>query len=252
MFKNPAANLIGRAILVSSILLLILLAWIVLWVSDNSALHLLHIHDLCGGQAASGTFMVIFIAGWTVMTVAMMLPTVFPLIIVFHKMISSRVDRYFLILLMMAGYLFIWVLFGFIVYWGFLGLNSLVSSSGLVPERVWGPLLLVLAGAFQLTNLKYRCLEKCRSPVSFVIEHWQGRRDMLNAFRLGFDNGIYCIGCCWALMLLMFIVGTGSLVWMLVLAVFMAVEKNVAWGRKLSTPIGIILIGWGVILIVIH
>ncbi len=106
-------------------------------------------------------------------------------------------------------------------------------------------LTLLLAGAFQFTPLKYRCLEKCRSPLSFVIEHWQGRRQRWQAFRLGIDHGLFCVGCCWALMLLMFTVAVGSLGWMLALAAIMALEKNVRWGRRLGPVVGLALVAWG-------
>ena len=75
-------------------------------------------------------------------------------------------------------------------------------------------------------QLKHRCLEKCRTPLSFVIEHWRGRDHARQAFALGAHHGLFCVGCCWALMLLMFAVGAGSLGWMLVLAAVMAIEKN--------------------------
>jgi predicted metal-binding membrane protein len=85
-------------------------------------------------------------------------------------------------------------------------------------------------------------------PLSFVMERWRGRRQRWHAFVLGVHHGAFCVGCCWALMMLMFVVGTGSVGWMLVLGAIMAVEKNMPWGRKLSAPLGIALIaGSGVI-----
>ena len=115
-----------------------------------------------------------------------------------------------------------------------------------------GAPLLLLAGAFQFSSLKFKCLEKCRSPFSFVIEHWQGRCERQQAFCLGIDHGVFCVGCYWALRLLMFAVGAGSLVWMLILALLMAVEKNVRWGRRLSAPVGAALLAWGAILLIFH
>jgi len=129
-------------------------------------------------------------------------------------------------------------------------LQSVVNSIPFLKNNTWVaiPSLLILAGFFQFTSLKYRCLDKCRSPFSFVIEHWQGRQYKWQALRLGIDNGVFCVGCCWALMLLMFIVGFGSVGWMFILAVIMAIEKNVSWGRRISTPLGIILLGSGTVL----
>jgi predicted metal-binding membrane protein len=77
------------------------------------------------------------------------------------------------------------------------------------------------------------------------MEHWRGRRDQGQSFLLGVHHGLFCIGCCWALMLLMFGVGAGSFGWMLVLGAIMAVEKNMPWGRRLSMPLGLLLLGWG-------
>ena len=99
------------------------------------------------------------------------------------------------------------------------------------------------AGAFQFSSIKYACLDKCRSPFSFVVEHWSGTHEYRDAFRLGFDHGLYCLGCCWTLMLVLFVVGMASLFWMLLLGGVMAVEKNVTWGRQLSRPLGTSLIG---------
>jgi predicted metal-binding membrane protein len=107
----------------------------------------------------------------------------------------------------------------------------------------------VLAGVFQFSRLKYACLDKCRMPLGFVMEHW-GRRDKKRqALRMGFRYGLFCVGCCWALMLLMFVVGTGSVGWMLVLGAIMAAEKNLPWGRHISRPLGVFLIVGGMTIV---
>jgi predicted metal-binding membrane protein len=102
----------------------------------------------------------------------------------------------------------------------------------------------VLAGAglFQFSRLKYHCLDRCRTPFGFVAQHWRGTAPLRRALRLGLDHGLYCVGCCWAIMLLMFIVGTGNVGWMLALGAVMAVEKNAPWGARLSRPLGAALI----------
>jgi predicted metal-binding membrane protein len=86
----------------------------------------------------------------------------------------------------------------------------------------------VLAGAglFQFSRLKYHCLDKCRTPYGFIVQHWHGPQPSRSAFQLGFDHGLYCVGCCWAIMLLMFVVGTGNVGWMLALGAVMAVERT--------------------------
>jgi len=115
-----------------------------------------------------------------------------------------------------------------------------------------GVAVLASAGAFQFSALKYRCLDECRTPFAFVASRWHGRAPVREAFRIGIDHGVFCVGCCWALMLCMFVVGTGSLGWMLALAALMAAEKNVPGGAMLRLPIGIGLIGAATVVLVAH
>ncbi len=114
---------------------------------------------------------------------------------------------------------------------------------------VFGAAVLILAGAFQFSSLKYRCLDKCRAPLSFLSQHWRGSAQAARAFLLGAHHGLFCVGCCWALMLLMFAVGTGNVGWMMGLGAVMAVEKNVTWGRRLSAPLGVGLLAWGLMIV---
>ena len=107
-------------------------------------------------------------------------------------------------------------------------------------------LTLIFAGLYQFSPLKYHCLDKCRSPLSFITQYWTGRHEAVAAFRLGVHHGLFCLGCCWSLMLVMFAVGTGSLAWMLALGAVMAIEKNLPWGRRLSRPVGLTLILGGI------
>ena len=117
---------------------------------------------------------------------------------------------------------------------------------------VLGAGVLAFAGAFQFSALKYRCLERCRSTFGFVSSHWHGRRPRLEALRLGIDHGAFCVGCCWALMLVMFVVGMGNAGWMLALAALMAVEKNLPGGHRVRTPLGLGLIAWAAAIVVAH
>ena len=109
---------------------------------------------------------------------------------------------------------------------------------------VVGAAVIGVAGAFQFSALKYRCLERCRTPFGFINSRWRGRRPLAESFRLGLDHGLFCVGCCWALMLVTFVVGMGNIGWMLVLAAAMAAEKNLSWGARLRTPLGLALLGW--------
>jgi predicted metal-binding membrane protein len=105
-----------------------------------------------------------------------------------------------------------------------------------------GAAILFIAGVFQFSRFKYLCLDACATPLSFVAARWRGQRPALESFRLGVDHGVFCVGCCWALMLLLFAVGTGSVGWMVALGGAMAIEKNTPWGRRLTKPLGVALL----------
>jgi predicted metal-binding membrane protein len=190
---------------------------------------------------------VVHAVAWLTMITAMMLPTTLPLLGIFNRVTAARADAGALLARVIAGYAVAWLGFGLLAH-GLDGalhllagkLDWLVARSELV-----GAAILVGAGAFQFSALKYRCLERCRTPFAFINERWHGRRPSREAFRIGFDHGVFCVGCCWALMLVMFVVGMGNLGWMLLLAAAMAAEKNLSWGRHLRTPIGLGLIAWG-------
>ena len=109
-----------------------------------------------------------------------------------------------------------------------------------------------MAGVYQFTPLKHLCLDKCRSPFSFVAARWRGDRPRMHALRIGVDHGLFCLGCCWALMLLMFAFSVGNLAWMLLLAAVMGIEKNAAWGHRLTHPAGVILLSAGLTLVALN
>jgi predicted metal-binding membrane protein len=186
------------------------------------------------------------------MTVAMMLPTSLPLLELFRRLTRRRPDRMALVALLVAGYLGVWIAFGVVAHVGDWLLHQVVERVFWLKANAWsiGAGVLMMAGIFQFSRLKYRCLDKCRAPLSFILQHWQGRRERMQAFRLGIDHGLFCVGCCWALMLLMFAVGAGNVGWMLALGGLMAIEKNTPWGRKLSDPLGAALLGWGLLIAV--
>lgn len=259
--------LTDRRPFITLLVALIVLSWLVLFVWGQSTYGRFLSHEgmsqidsLCWPDGLSSTLdgkhvlmILIFILGWTLMTVAMMLPTSLPLVSLFHSITRRRSDRTNLVALLITGYLSIWVLFGFAVHIGYWGLHETVEHNAWLETNAWilGAMVILLAGVYQFTPLKYYCLEKCRSPLSFITEHWQGTHEKMQAFQLGVHHGIFCIGCCWALMLLMIAVGVWNVGWMLALGAVMAVEKNVPWGRRFSTPLGVALLGWGLILVVL-
>jgi predicted metal-binding membrane protein len=245
---------------------LVALAWLALWAWARSPYgrYLEHGDWTAAGPAAflcrvvpAGDVLVpvvLYATAWILMTAAMMLPTTLPLFDAFDRLTAERADHGRLLTLLGLGYVAVWGAFGLLAH----ALHSVVLSlvAGL-PALAWhgwliGAASIALAGAFQFSKLKYKCLEKCRTPLSFVMQHWRGHAHGRRAFALGAHHGLYCVGCCWALMLLMFALGTGSLGWMLLLAAVMAVEKNVRWGQRLSMPLGVALLCWAGVVVAIH
>ena len=191
---------------------------------------------------------------WVLMLSAMMLPTTYPLLAIFRRITGSRPDGAGLTAVVVAGFLAVWLGFGLVAHAIDGTLAAFAARSPWLALHGWAMAAAVLAGAglFQFSALKYRCLEECHAPFSFVSARWHGRAPVRDAFRLGVDHGIFCVGCCWALMLVMFVVGVGSVGWMLALAAVMAAEKNLPWGRRLRTPLGLGLIGWAAALALIN
>ena len=250
---NIAAD---RRAFLGSIGALVILAWMTLWIWDRSpyARYLDHGSLSEIGTASLLIPVVLYLVGWTLMTTAMMLPTTVPLLEIFHRLIAHRPERSQLMALLIAGYLSVWAAFGIAAHLADWVLHELVERNPWLEANAYviGAGTLLVAGAFQFSRLKYRCLDKCRAPLSFVMSYWRGANNRRNALWLGVNHGVFCVGCCWALMLLMFGVGVGNVGWMLALGVVMAVEKNTRWGRNLSRPLGLTLIAWGTLILLKH
>jgi predicted metal-binding membrane protein len=187
-----------------------------------------------------------FVVGWTLMTVAMMLPSTFPLVEIFRRLVRRRRRPAVLVGVLTGGYLTVWTTLGAVIFLAGQAFGMLQLP---VPRWVLPAGLFLLAGAFQFSALKYRCLEQCRAPLGFVLSRWSaGTGDVYRAWRIGADHGLYCAGCCWALMLLMFAAASANLLWMFVLGLIMAVEKNASWGRRIGEPLGaaLLLAGGGI------
>lgn len=231
---------------------LIALAWVALVAWGESPYGRFLRHDELanvdiGLNAESFGVMAVFVAGWTVMTIAMMLPTSLPLFTMFQRLVRRREDSGLLLALLIAGYLVTWSAFGLAAHMGDAVLHLGVDRWHWLDDNsqyIAGATVL-LAGVYQFTPLKYKCLDQCRSPMSFITGHWHGSRERIESFKLGVHHGVFCVGCCWSLMLLMFAVGTGNIAWMLGLGAVMAVEKNMPWGRRLSVPLGVALVAAG-------
>lgn len=232
--------------------LLVTLAWLTLWIWEQSPYGRYLDHGRWTEIGLAGSICrvlpngavvlpaLLYVGGWILMTAAMMLPTTTPLLEIFRRLTRRRQDAGRLVTLVMVGYLSIWFLFGVAAHLLDWGVNEAVRRSIWLGLNGWvlGTIVLGIAGVFQFTDLKYRCLDRCRTPLSFILRHWRGGNVRRQALAIGAHHGIYCVGCCWALMLLMFIVGTGSVGWMLLLGAVMAIEKNLPIGRLLGKPVG--------------
>jgi predicted metal-binding membrane protein len=181
----------------------------------------------------------------------MMLPSATPILLLFARV--NRKEKsggrpYVPTAAFAAGYLAAWGGFSALaagLQWELERLGLL--SSMMVPTNVWlGGAILIAAGAWQLTPIKNVCLRHCRSPLSFLANRWRAGR--LGAFRMGLKHGVYCLGCCWFLMGLLFFGGVMNLYWIFGLAMFVLIEKTVPMGRWLARAAGVGLVGWGVML----
>jgi predicted metal-binding membrane protein len=171
-----------------------------------------------------------FLAGWTVMMAAMMLPSVSPLAIVYHR--SSR-DRAGSVALAI-GYLLVWVATGIAA----LAVVRAVDVEMLGPQAVGA--IVALAGLYQLTPLKTACLRRCRSPIDFLMQRW--RRGRRGALRLGAEHGVYCVGCCWGLMAVLVVAAAMAPVWAALIALIVFAEKVLPWGVTAARALGVVAI----------
>lgn len=186
---------------------------------------------------------------WAVMMISMMTPSVLPMVSLYVSVTRSKksnTQAYTPTVIFLCGYLIVWILF------------SVAISIAQYPLHVAGllnPMMdsqsyflsgttLVLAGLYQWTSWKDACLEQCRSPLHYLMTSW--REGAWGAIRMGMHHGVYCIGCCWALMAVMFAVGVMNVVWMLVIAFFVLAEKISPTSAKYIRIIsGLGLAVWG-------
>jgi predicted metal-binding membrane protein len=193
--------------------------------------------------------LLVMFAMWVAMMVAMMLPSATPMILLFANVDRKRQHAqtpYLPTALFAASYLVTWAGFALIATTANWALHSRGFMTSMMGSALplWGGGLLIAAGLYQFTPLKFACLNRCRSPLAFLMSEW--RDGALGAFMMGLRHGIYCLGCCWALMALLFVLGIMNLAWIAVLAVFVLLEKLASSGPWLSRVSGLLLLGWGV------
>ena len=178
---------------------------------------------------------------WSVMMIAMMVPAVMPMLIVYRKMERGTKSEW-PVFIFAWGYLISWVLFSLLaalIQWGLHG-SGVLGGELLVITKPYAAAILVAAGLYQLTPFKNACLERCRSPMGYFLQHF--KPGALGAFQMGFSHGLFCIGCCWMLMALMFVGGAMSVLTMAVLSVFIVLERILPPGPWVSRIPGVLLI----------
>ncbi|GGG33457.1 hypothetical protein GCM10010964_21690 [Caldovatus sediminis] len=185
---------------------------------------------------------------WVLMMVAMMLPSAAPVVLL-HATVSRRSDpargggR---ILPFALGYVAVWGAFALVAtaaQWG-LERAALLTPGMALGSAVAASVVFIGAGIYQLTPLKHACLEHCRSPVEYLAAHW--RPGARGAFVMGAHHGAYCLGCCWALMALLFVGGVMNLAWIAGIALLVLVEKLLPGGHAVGRVLGLGLIAWGI------
>ena len=194
--------------------------------------------------------LVLLLLMWWVMMAGMMLPGAAPMILTFatiNRRRRARGQPYAPTALFAAGYLLAWG--GFSVaatlsQWGLERLTLLSPMDMTTTSARLGGLLFLAAGLYQLTPLKQACLRVCRSPFDFVFNHW--RDGAAGALRMGLAHGLYCLGCCWILMALLFVGGVMNLLWVAVLAAVVLVEKLLPLGVWMARISGVLLAAYGV------
>jgi predicted metal-binding membrane protein len=216
---------------------LVLLAWLTLYRMQSG---------MGAGEMTmrSGLFVVFFM--WVLMTAAMMAPSFVPSLKTYRDLTYTEAANGRTSVALLAGYMLAWIGFSALaalaqltfVRFELLGMNGASSDWRLTS------VLLLAAGAYQFSPLKSACLTKCRTPMTYFMSQW--RPGFAGAARMGWQLGLSCLGCCWALMSLGFIGGVMNLAWMGIATALMVVEKLPDLGRVITKPLGIVLLAGGV------
>ncbi len=237
----------NRASMVLLLILLPLVSW--LWIVVMA-------RDMYGPMTGASAWMMAGVwdarhlallwAMWAVMMVGMMLPSAAPTLLLYGALVRRSASEgpaaSRQVYAMAAGYLAVWALFSVAAtaLQRLLGHLLLVSSMMEVTTPAAAAVLLVVAGVYQLTPLKHACLRTCRSPLGFLMSRW--RRGAGGGFRMGLENGVQCVGCCWALMLLLFAGGVMNLTVIAALTAFVAFEKLAPLGAQGARLSGVLLV----------
>jgi predicted metal-binding membrane protein len=259
-----------RAVSIASLLLLVLVAWA--WLLTGAGMDMVPLfslkpaapepHDMAGMAMPmdmpmpmpsdwSASYFAIIFAMWWLMMVAMMLPSAAPTILLYLRVAGkTAIEVRPAAGAFLAGYLIAWGGFSLLatLLQFLLERLELVAPDVLASQsRPFSGAILAAAGLYQLSPLKNACLRHCRSPAQFLASHFRAGRS--GALRMGAVHGVYCIGCCWLLMALLFVGGIMNLAWIAVLTVMVAAEKLLPHGRLVSIVAGSACVLWGGVLL---
>jgi len=237
-----AANAAYRYVRFSTIGVLgcaIVAAWAVcVWAEMSGNAAHVHHHALYESGRPFWFAALLVLAAWQLMTAAMMLPSSLGFIRLYAATAGRAPDFPLALILFLGGYFAVWTAFALAAFTGDMQVHRIVdvwpwlaAHATLIPAATLG-----LAAVYQFTPLKDACLKACRHPAMYLLRHY--RRGAFNGLRIGFGHALYCLGCCWALMLVMFAAGVAHLAWMGVLAAIMFVEKATPAGNRVVAPVG--------------
>jgi predicted metal-binding membrane protein len=203
--------------------------------------------DLTAGMSAG-----LFLAMWVAMMAAMMFPTAAPMVLMFARVHAGKRRRgqaFVPTWVFTGAYLALWTAFGAVAYLLAEAASTWLgrSTSGSAEVARVGAVAVVLAGLYQLTPLKRVCLRHCRSPLAFVTQHW--REGRAGSFLMGLQHGLYCLGCCWLLFVLLFPIGVMNLAAMLLITALIFAEKILPAGERTARVAAAALIGYGVLIL---
>ena len=227
----------SRTVTLSGLFMLSLLAWIYLLSGAGM--------EPMGAMAGMAPGWPLVAAMWSAMMVAMMVPSAAPVILLYATVHRRSQDSPPATAAFLAGYLACWLGFSLLAAWLQVAAASPMSMA--LGSQIVSGTLLIAAGLYQLSPLKDACLGRCRSPAQFLARHY--RPGPTGAVRLGLLHGAYCLGCCWLLMALLFVVGVMNIAWVAALTLLVAAEKLLPGGQWIARTAGAGLIAWGALLI---
>ena len=214
----------------------------------NNATIVTIVVEICSSTVSDLNLIGVFFM-WFLMSIAMMSPTIIPTLNTYNDILESGGKKENSFWLFFVGFLSVWMIFSILMslIQVFLGRLYLLNDQGAFVSSLLSSAFLLLAGLYQLSSYKEACLIRCQTPFTFFLQNWKSGK--AGSFNMGVSIGLFCLGCCWALMALAFIGGVMNLAFMAIMTLFMMLEKLPDYGKYISKPLSLILIGSGTVLV---